>query len=147
VKPAETRALAGTRPGANAIAAWWLTVTAYAGAIFLASSTPNPLGIQRLPPFVDKVVHAVVFGGLSFTVWRALRSSAPHAAATRLSLLAIVLTASYGLTDEFHQSFVPGRTMEMLDLAADAGGACLVQGAIGLYGRRSRGARAGVQSP
>jgi VanZ family protein len=137
VKPVEPSGFAWNRPTVSAITAWWVAVTVYAGAIFLASSTPHPLGIERLPPFVDKVVHALVFGGLSFTVWMALRGSAPEASTTRLSLLAIVMTTLYGVTDELHQSFVPGRSMEMLDLAADVGGACLVQGAI-LYGRRSR---------
>lgn len=146
MKPEDARDPTWTRPTARAITAWWVTVTAYAGAIFLASSTPHPLGIHTLPPFVDKVVHALVFGGLSFTVWMALRSSAPSVSTRRLSVLAIVLTALYGLTDEIHQSFVPGRSMEMLDLAADAGGAGLVQGGMS-YRRRSRGPKTGNPTP
>ncbi|MEW6681526.1 MAG: VanZ family protein [Nitrospirota bacterium] len=146
MKPEDARDLALPRPTARAITVWWVTVTVYAGAIFGASSTPHPLGVHTLPPFVDKVVHALVYGGLSFTVWMALRSSAPSASTRRLSLFAIVLTALYGLTDEVHQSFVPGRSMEMLDLAADAGGAGLVQGGMS-YGRRSRGPNPGNPTP
>ena len=131
--------VASRRP--NATAAWWVSVALYAGAIYLLSSTPHPLGIDRLPVFVDKIAHAAVFGGLSFVLWNALRGSMPMATTRRLSVLAIVMTTLYGMSDEFHQSFVPGRTMDLFDLIADAGGACLVQGTL-WYSQRVRKAGA-----
>jgi VanZ family protein len=42
---------------------------------------------------------------------------------------AIVISTLYGLSDEYHQRFVPGRTFDLLDLAADFVGA--VAGAFG----------------
>ena len=45
-------------------------------------------------------------------------------------LLAVLLTVAYGLTDEVHQSFVPGRTPELRDLAADALGAAAGAGLV-----------------
>ncbi len=121
---------ARNRPTVSAISAWWTVVMIYAAGIFMASSTPQPFGVQELPPFVDKVIHAAVFGGFSLTVWMALRYSAPRVSTVRLSLLAVLIATLYGLSDEVHQSFVPGRTMDGLDLVADAIGACLAQAMI-----------------
>jgi VanZ family protein len=38
-------------------------------------------------------------------------------------LLAIVLAIAYGVSDEFHQRFVPGRSSDVYDVLADAEGA------------------------
>jgi VanZ family protein len=40
-------------------------------------------------------------------------------------LQASLLVMGYGGLDEYHQSFVPGRTPVILDLAADTGGGLL----------------------
>lgn len=119
---------AWNRPTAGT--AWWIAAAAYAAAIFAVSSSPQPFGVQGLPPFVDKVIHAAVFGGFSLTVWMALRYTAYRMSAIRLSLLAVIVATLYGLTDEIHQSFVPGRMMDGLDLVADAIGAGLAQAVI-----------------
>lgn len=37
----------------------------------------------------------------------------------------VLLCTLYGVTDEFHQSFVPGRTPDVLDIRNDAIGAAL----------------------
>jgi VanZ family protein len=53
---------------------------------------------------------------------------------------------AYGVTDEWHQSFVPGRSADAIDLVADAVGAGLAAGGLGAWGimlrrRRARLAR------
>jgi VanZ family protein len=58
-------------------------------------------------------------------------------------LLALSLASLYGATDEFHQSFVPGRSADVLDWLADTLGAALgasAAGAATLALRRPRGA-------
>jgi VanZ family protein len=130
VKPWTVSSVERNRPTVSAISARWTIVMIYAAGIFAASSTPQPFGVQELPPFVDKVIHAAVFGGFSLTVWMALRYSAPRVSTVRLSLLAVLIATLYGLSDEIHQSFVPGRTMDGLDVVADAIGACLAQAMI-----------------
>lgn len=45
--------------------------------------------------------------------------------------LVVVLVVLYGLLDEFHQYFVPGRTVDIYDALADAAGALL--GAWSMY--------------
>ncbi len=96
-----------------------LPVVAYAGVIFLLSSRSS-LPAPAVVGF-DKVAHFGVYGGLAFLAAR----GAHGYGSTRLraAVLGALLAAAYGATDEVHQSFVPGRTMELLDLAADALGA------------------------
>ena len=43
----------------------------------------------------------------------------------------VVLVTLYGLLDEFHQHYVPGRTVELYDALADAAGGLL--GAWSMY--------------
>jgi VanZ family protein len=38
---------------------------------------------------------------------------------------AVVLSTLYGVSDEWHQSFVPGRSPDVLDVAADAVGSTI----------------------
>jgi VanZ family protein len=70
----------------------------------------------------DKVAHFSVYGLLATLVLRALTG-------TR-AFWAIVIVSAFGLTDELHQHFTPGRSMEFMDWVADTLGAAL---AVGLY--------------
>jgi VanZ family protein len=97
-----------------------LPALAWAGLIWGSSSTPGD-GTSWLTwawldlPFLDKVAHALLFGVLA-ALLRYAGASAPAA----------VLTAvAWGVIDEVHQAFVPGRSPELADLAADAVGATL----------------------
>ena len=69
----------------------------WAGLIFLTSAQPARSWWLDLP-FVDKVVHAVVFGVLGALL---------HLA-TAKPWLSIFLTSLYGVTDEWHQMSTPG---------------------------------------
>lgn len=65
--------------------------------------------------------HFTVFAVLAVLFWWALglgRMAAGHRAVT-----AAVLAVVYGVVDEWHQSFVPGRTPDVLDILTDAAGA------------------------
>ncbi|MFZ5876504.1 MAG: VanZ family protein [Nitrospirota bacterium] len=134
------RARLGRRIMGAGSAAWWTASGAYALVIFALSSQPDPLGVQRLPPFTDKLIHALVFGGLSLLVHMAWRRSFPG---RPWFWSVIAITALYGLSDEFHQSFVPGRSMDAWDLVADTVGACAVQ--WGLATRRFASLREAAQ--
>ena len=70
----------------------------------------------------DGVAHAVAYGVLA---GGALRRVSVEAA-----WLAVLLATLYGVTDEVHQRFVPGRTAEVADLIADAVGATAAAGLI-----------------
>jgi VanZ family protein len=52
----------------------------------------------------------------------------------------------YGVSDEWHQSFVSGRTSDLLDVAADASGASLAAVVLWACGIIARLRRADVES-
>ena len=85
------------------------------GAIYLASEQPRLPGPSGVPGF-DKLAHFCAYG-LMATLWvRALAVSLrPRTAAC----LAWLVASAFGVTDEFHQSFVPGRSAELADWVAD----------------------------
>lgn len=64
----------------------------------------------------------LVFGGLLFA---ALRYTWPSASLGHLALAAVALASLYAVTDEFHQSFVPGRLCDPADWLTDTLGAAL----------------------
>ena len=63
-----------------------------------------------------KVGHVVGYFLLGLSFYLAL-TQYPNLKKPRLSALA--LSFVYALTDEFHQSFIPGRTCELIDLIVD----------------------------
>ena len=86
--------------------------------IFYLSSQSTLPGPVRPFAVHDKILHAVMFGGLSLLFLRAWKKEGfAHAA-----VLAIMATTLYGISDEFHQSFVPGRVADIWDVATDAVG-------------------------
>jgi VanZ family protein len=115
----------------------WVVVAAYMAALFTASSGP---GVD-LPPGQnwDKVLHAGAFGVLALLATWALARGRTHAATSRMLLAACLITVLYGVTDEYHQSFVPGRDASVYDLLADALGAVGAAGAIRAWSIIARG--------
>jgi VanZ family protein len=71
----------------------------------------------------DKAEHGLAYGALGASLIRALAGGRSAAMSLRRILLATLLAALYGASDELHQRFVPDRTPDLLDLAADACGA------------------------
>ena len=97
---------------------------AYMGLIFYLSSKPA-LEVPPLFPHQDKVFHLCEYFGLGFLL--AFATAAGH---TRNRFIAaFALAAVYGITDEIHQSYVPGRDASVFDWLADTVGAWL--GAFG----------------
>jgi VanZ family protein len=76
----------------------------------------------------DYSAHAVGYAALAALYVRALAGG--HLAGMRLALLpaATLMAALYGVTDEFHQSFIPGRFPSAADLVADTVGAIVGAG-------------------
>ena len=103
------------------------------------------LSAQELPPvpragfsWEDKVQHAFTYALLALlTLGAATRVLGRRARPAALYALAFTWAALYGLSDEWHQGFVPGRDASALDWLADASGAALVVLTMALW-RRTR---------
>ena len=97
----------------------WAPVAAWMSAVFFVSSLSR-LGHAGGVP--DWISHPVEYGIGAVLIGRAL--AGPGRAPRRMSAAAAVVAATlYGVTDEYHQSFVPGRTADPADVAKDFVGA------------------------
>ena len=102
---------------------YWLPVIVWCGLIFVQSAYPTPGKLPSWPHF-DKVLHLCGYALLGGLVCRALETiGSMRERRMRRFLVGLVFAALYGLTDEWHQSFVPGRSATVGDALADLVGA------------------------
>ncbi|HHT9145813.1 MAG: VanZ family protein [Candidatus Brocadiaceae bacterium] len=94
---------------------------AYAYLIFAASSKDT--SSIAIPRYVDKLIHFVEFGFLCLMTCWSLSSAQVGSKEIYKIILAIGITSLYGISDEFHQSFTPHRSVDVLDWLADTAGA------------------------
>lgn len=99
--------------------------------IFWLSSQPLLPAVSLLPAWLshDWLHHGLAFGGLAVLLLRALADADPRQVRPALLALAWMGATAYGVTDEWHQWFVPGRTPDLRDIVADGSGAALALGA------------------
>jgi VanZ family protein len=105
--------------------------------IFFLSAQPEvPRPFALSAKLLAIAGHLVMFGVLALLVFRSLAAYVdgllPRAA------FALGFTVLYGVSDEIHQSFVPGRTPTVLDVLVDALGAAAVLAAA-IYAERRWG--------
>jgi VanZ family protein len=103
-----------------AMVAGWVAVT------LTLTSIPDPEFGPSFPG-ADMIAHFGFYAvmGFLFVLWRRETGAGAAAAVICASIFAALL----GAVDEFHQQWIPGRSMELLDWAADfaggtAGGFC-----------------------
>lgn len=100
------------------------------GLIFLASAQPTmPSAPGRWDLLLKKTMHFLGYAVLTALYLRALRgpqdgAELPDAATTRAISAGLALL--YALSDEYHQTFVPGRNGNLVDVAVDMGGVTVV---------------------
>lgn len=102
----------------------WLPLGLYAAGIFLASSLPKPPPLPSVAG-ADKGLHFAAYAGLAILCTRAFRRRWPGLSPWGLGNLSLLSVALYGLFDELHQAFVPGRTADPWDWLADTLGAAV----------------------
>jgi VanZ family protein len=101
-------------------------------AIFFLSSQ-SVLPTLEGPLAIDKVQHCIAYTVLSFCTgfwflpkqWTARSATQSAVQRLRCFLLTACIASFYGVTDEFHQLFTPGRDCSVYDWVADSMGALL----------------------
>ena len=99
----------------------WLPVLVYAGLIFYLSAQPYltlPGGLLLVIDPEMFVFHLFEYIPLGFLAARAA-SKTPMLSLRNSRPFSMFIGAAYGLSDELHQYFVPGRTASPLDAMAD----------------------------
>jgi VanZ family protein len=95
----------------------------FAIGIYFLSAIPNIHLIVNPPQGADKFVHAFLFFVFCWLVWRAFHHQGIFLLMRKGALLgAFIFCVVYGSLDEYHHSFVPGRSSDFFDLVADTGG-------------------------
>lgn len=107
----------------------WIWVFIYAGIIFYLSSQSHPLPDTIRKNFPDWILHGVEYGLFGFLIARAVKITFPIRSLIFRFFAPWILGTFYGLSDEWHQSFVPYRDSSASDLLVDAVGV-----ALGIYG-------------
>lgn len=96
------------------------------GTIFLLSHQPAAELPLPTIPGLDKLAHGIVYAGLAAATLNAVSREALQLKPQLTGVLVVVFCLAYGLTDEYHQTFIPGREASLGDLAADAIGAAIL---------------------
>ena len=103
---------------------YWLPVVLYCLLIFIQSSYP---ATESLPsfPHMDKLAHAGAYALLGFFFFRAFRTTSVGKKTVWLVIFSALSATLYGISDEIHQYFVPSRTADVLDMAANTAGSVI----------------------
>jgi VanZ family protein len=100
----------------------WLLVVCWMGVIFALSATPSLA--SPFEPIYDfilrKLAHVTVYAVLTILAYGALRLH--MARPTHAWLLALLIAMLYACSDEWHQTFVPGREGTVRDVVIDSVG-------------------------
>lgn len=104
---------------------YWLPPIVWAVAIFTVSSfTVGTSSEFYWKDFIiKKTAHVIEYGILATLIYRGLINS--NVSVKKAMLYSVLLAFLYGATDEFHQSFTPGRGPKFTDVLIDTFGASL----------------------
>lgn len=92
----------------------------------------------KIQYFIRKCGHVTEYSILSILIWSAKRNTSPPELRDNFwhhAKFAILLSAFYAGTDEFHQAFVPSRESSVIDVAIDTTGATISLTLLWLIGR------------
>ena len=111
---------------------FWMPPLGYMGAIFFVSNLSNPQIGGETP---DYALHALEYFVLALLLIRLLLTLPFHQAPGTIQvswyhvcLLGMALSIAYGIGDEIHQYFIPGRHCSAHDVFSDAAGSALAFG-------------------
>jgi VanZ family protein len=95
--------------------------------LFTLTSWPSPPEVPVLSGIsnFDTFVHITLYAVEAFLIYRAVAWPGRERASLSRVLAIVGAMAVWGVADETHQSWIPGRSMEAGDVAADVAGAVL----------------------
>ncbi len=96
----------------------WFFVLLVMGVIFAFSSLPSR-EIPSLFAFEDIVFHLLAYAILAYSFCQALNSTFSGLVMPQLIIYSIIFCVTYGISDEYHQLFVPGRCCSGFDISID----------------------------
>jgi len=96
----------------------WLPVLVLSAAIFYFSSLPGE-DLPFLFPFQDIVFHLLSYCLLCYFFRRALKRSTRNLLLIKSFILTVFFGIIFGISDEIHQGFVPGRNVSSADILVD----------------------------
>jgi VanZ family protein len=109
----------------NKVILVFLPLIIYWAALLIGTSIP----VQSIPSifeFGDKLEHLAAYGGLSILLNLAVTFQDKYSSIKiKHNLFSFMAASCYGILDEIHQIFIPGRSCELLDFAADLVGITL----------------------
>lgn len=108
----------------NKIILWWLVTILWMSFIFYLSSIPDlASGLEVLyDTILRKLAHASEYAVLSGLFFKSLKSSFHGLNLSQLLAVSFILTVLYSISDEWHQSFISGRSGQPIDVLIDTAG-------------------------
>jgi hypothetical protein len=129
----------GSAIGARRLASLLAPPIALMALIFLLSAQTSDTHDRALwEVLLRKLAHVTEYTALTIAWLRAVASLRPTASPASVYGAAALLALAYAATDEFHQTFVAGRTGTPVDVLIDAIGVVLAWLLVQRYARRRR---------
>ena len=97
-----------------------LAIALYLIAIYYFSSIPVPQPLRDKP---DVILHFFEYGGLGFLFYLYYSEFFKERVDFYSLLFSLIFIFAYAISDEFHQSFIPGRESSLKDVVVDFIGA------------------------
>lgn len=109
---------------------YWLPFFIWASLIFIFSSYPTSkvTEIHWKDFVIKKTAHLVEYSVFTVLLFRALKKSSVEKKTALI--ISILVAIAYGFSDEFHQSFTPGREPKIRDVLIDTFGILMTAGFV-----------------
>ena len=100
----------------------WLPVVIWCLVIFILSSIPTLPAPKIIwwDFILKKTAHVIEYAILYFLVYRALSRNFSRSKKLLFTFYSLLFTLVYAFSDEYHQSFVPGRHPKLMDIGFDS---------------------------